>query len=248
MLIYLEKKPFIIGKFDQVIYFLHKQITKHSPTQIILPCSLNDLSIDQVSDVYKGVDYFTSDSMFLTYFFRLKYHMRIERVYGPDLLKTFLALEQKNSSSKKHYFLAADKQVANKLSRLLTQKYPKLKTKVEFLPRDISAQAEQQQLKNILQTKPAIIWLGVGSPKQIELSNWLKQHSHGIKIFCVGAAFDFITGQKKQAPLWMQQSGLEWLFRLITEPKRLWKRYLVTIPKFLVLIIIKKIFKKSKQI
>ena len=234
MLIYLEKKLFTIGRFSHVVNFLSQELSKQSPTQVILPCSLNDLAINQVSDIYKNVDYFTNDSMFLTWFFRIKHYKYAQRVYGPDLLKSFLMSEQKNSSAKKHYFLAANKYVAHNMDIFLAHKYPKLNVKIEFLPHNISKQKEQQQLSTILKNKPEIIWLGIGSPKQIQLARWLKQHSRGAKVFCVGAAFDFVSGNKYQSPQWMQYSGLEWFFRLITEPRRLWRRYLINIPKYLI--------------
>ena len=120
-----------------------------------------------------------------------------------------------------------------KISALFNKKYPNQKIFYDYLPKKISQQQELLHYQKILDHKPDFIWIGIGSPKQLAIADWLKNHSQGVKIFCVGAAFDFISGQKKQAPLWMQKNSLEWLFRLLNEPKRLWKRYLVIIPKYL---------------
>ena len=83
--------------------------------------------------------------------------------------------------------------------------------------------------------RPDIVWVGLSTPKQ---ERWMASHVGRIEapvMIGVGAAFDFLAGEKKQAPLWMQRNGLEWLFRLVTEPRRLWRRYLSIVPKFIVL-------------
>ncbi|HDD25428.1 MAG TPA: glycosyltransferase, partial [Chloroflexi bacterium] len=82
------------------------------------------------------------------------------------------------------------------------------------------------------------VWVGLGSPKQ---ERWMAAHVSRLTapvLIGVGAAFDFHAGRKKQAPRWMQRSGLEWLFRLLTEPRRLWRRYLVNNPIFVTLVLL----------
>ncbi|MFC7663569.1 WecB/TagA/CpsF family glycosyltransferase [Methylorubrum suomiense] len=83
--------------------------------------------------------------------------------------------------------------------------------------------------------KPDIVWVGLSTPKQ---ERWMSAHRDRIEapvMIGVGAAFDFLAGTKRQAPLWMQRSGLEWAFRLASEPRRLWRRYATIVPSFLVL-------------
>jgi N-acetylglucosaminyldiphosphoundecaprenol N-acetyl-beta-D-mannosaminyltransferase len=93
-------------------------------------------------------------------------------------------------------------------------------------------------VSKIKQSKAHIIWVGLGTPKQeyfaMKLSHYVKVNF----IITVGAAFDFHTGRVAQAPNWMQVSGLEWLFRLLIEPRRLWKRYIEVVPKFAILAIV----------
>ena len=88
---------------------------------------------------------------------------------------------------------------------------------------------------------PDIVWIGLSTPKQ---ERWMSAHLHRLDapvMIGVGAAFDFHAGLKKQAPSWMQRSGLEWFFRLVTEPRRLWKRYLINNPSFLFLILLQEL-------
>lgn len=227
-----ENQKFIIGSFSQVVKFLLNK--NNLPiSQIILPCSLHDLSLAEMGRNYNRVDYCTSDSMWLTYFFRLKLGKKIDRVYGPDLMLTILNKEQNADSVNKHFFLAADSKINKRMLSFLTKRYGKLNINCNFLNKKLSEQTEKKYLESILQQKPDFIWIGIGSPKQVEIASWLKNHSKKIKIFCVGAAFNFISGDKPQAPFLIQRVGLEWLFRLCNEPTRLWRRYLVVIPKYI---------------
>lgn len=236
MVVRLANCQFIIGRFEKVVNFLAKKLNKKDESQIILPCSLYDLAVKNEQKnlaFYKNIDYCTSDSMLITNYFRHKYRKKIERVYGPDLMLAIFDYHQKNKTKIKHYLLSPNLITKKKISALFKKKYPKQEIFVDYLPKKINQQEELVHYQKILDNKPDFVWIGIGSPKQLAIASWLKAHSKGIKIFCVGAAFEFISGQKKQAPLWMQKNSLEWLFRLLSEPRRLWKRYLITIPKYL---------------
>ena len=92
-------------------------------------------------------------------------------------------------------------------------------------------------INQINSVQPDIIWVGLSTPKQ---EYWMSEHIGKVNaqvLAGVGAAFDFHAGLKKQAPVWMRNSGLEWFFRLLTEPRRLWRRYLINNPIFLILIL-----------
>jgi N-acetylglucosaminyldiphosphoundecaprenol N-acetyl-beta-D-mannosaminyltransferase len=236
MLVRLKNCQFIIGQFENVINFLAKKLNKKDESQIVLPCSLHDLAVKNEQnnfEFYKNIDYCTSDSMLITNYFRYKYKKKINRVYGPDLMLAIFNYHQKSTTKIKHYLLCPNLMTKKKISRLFKKNYPKQEISVNYLPKKISQQQELIHYRKIIDKKPNFIWIGIGSPKQLAIASWLKAHSKGVKIFCVGAAFEFISDQKKQAPLWMQKNSLEWLFRLLSEPKRLWKRYLITIPKYL---------------
>jgi len=251
----LKNQKFIIGSWAVVLDFLLgnglQKLTKNSISQIILPCSLHDLALcsqnNELSVKYKLVDYCTSDSTFLKWFFSWRYRILVDRIYGPNLMLKALAKTIRVSPQKKHYFLSPNSKVETSLQKILKNQHQSLRA--DYL---VLTKKEFSALQKIIKAKPDFVWLGVGSPKQVELAVYLKKHLRGAKIFCVGAAFEFITKQKKQAPHFFQLFGLEWFFRLIMEPRRLWRRYLVTIPKFLFinfwLVFFRRFFKHLKQV
>jgi N-acetylglucosaminyldiphosphoundecaprenol N-acetyl-beta-D-mannosaminyltransferase len=245
MFVKLENCQFVIGQFEKVVIFLSKKLNQKENSQIILPCSLHDLAVKNETincKFYKNIDYCTNDSMLITNYFRYKYKKKIDRVYGPDLMLAIFDYYHKNKIKLKHYLLCPNVITKKKISKLFNTNYQNQKIFFEDLPKKITEQQELIYYQEILDKKPNFIWIGIGSPKQLKIANWLKEHSNGIKIFCVGAAFDFVSGQKKQAPRWMQKNTLEWLFRLLSEPKRLWKRYIIVVPKYL----LTKIFSNKK--
>ncbi len=238
MKIVFAKQEFLVGRLQEVVTFLSGQLHDHKiASKVILPCSLHDLAMidlgQKQASFYQNVDYFVNDSMWLTFWFRFKYRRFFDRLYGPNLMQAFLDHSARHKNLK-HYFLAADETSQLSLQNHILKNYPQLKAEFAFLPREISLATEQKFLRKVLLSQASVIWLGIGSPKQVRLAESLKQKSQGKLIFCVGAAFDFLSGQKKQAPLWMQNIGLEWLFRLFSEPRRLWKRYLVVVPGFFI--------------
>lgn len=228
--------PFLVGKFDDVVSQITDGFLRSKASRIIFPTTLHELALSQDEEMmnfYKQVDCCTCDSMFLTYFFRHKTGQEIDRVYGPELILAILDKYARDELPQKNLFLAPDEKTMLKISTLISKKYPRISCTFAYLPRKLTKQQEVAWLDEINFSGYGSVWIGIGSPKQIELANWFKDNYQKVDIFCVGAAFDFITGQKKQAPKWMQKHGLEWLFRLITEPRRLWRRYLVIIPKYL---------------
>ncbi len=236
----------MIGKIDEVINFLVIKSKKTISSKIILPCSLNDLALKdnvQYKKSYQKIDFCTNDSMLITNYLRFKYKIQIERIYGPDLMQKTLEYCNKNKLSITHYFLAPNQKTMIQLEILVKNKYKKIHSIFSFLPHQINQTKELFFLKKIPFKKIDILWIGIGSPKQVKLANYIKSKSKGITIVCVGAAFDFISGCKKQAPLWIRKRGFEWLFRLLSEPQRLWRRYLIIIPKYLSVLIFKKITK-----
>jgi N-acetylglucosaminyldiphosphoundecaprenol N-acetyl-beta-D-mannosaminyltransferase len=101
--------------------------------------------------------------------------------------------------------------------------------------RPLTPEEDQQVIETINNKNPDIVWVGISTPKQ---ERWMASHLEKLNapvLIGVGAAFDFLSGNKPQAPLWMQKSGLEWFFRLATEPRRLWRRY-IQYPKFVLLV------------
>jgi N-acetylglucosaminyldiphosphoundecaprenol N-acetyl-beta-D-mannosaminyltransferase len=178
----------------------------------------------------------TPDGMPLVWLGRL-FGFKTERVYGPDLMLETCRLAEKKGYS--NYFYGGDDGVAELLAEKLKQHFPALKIVGSFSPpfRQLTPQEDQNIIQQINAANPDIIWVGLSSPKQ---DLWMAEHQGKIKapvMIGVGAAFNFHSGQVKQAPHWMQRSGLEWIFRLYQEPRRLWKRYLIENPLFVLCIL-----------
>ena len=178
----------------------------------------------------------TPDGMPMVWLCRLKGFRHVRRVYGPDLMLEMCRVSQEKKF--RHYFLGGAEGVPEKLVANLTDSLPWLEVGGLYSPpfRELTPIETDEMIARINESKADILWVGLGSPKQ---ERWMAEHIEALDVpvvIGVGAAFDFHAGVKKQAPRWMQQSGLEWLFRLASEPRRLWKRYLRANPAFVVLI------------
>jgi N-acetylglucosaminyldiphosphoundecaprenol N-acetyl-beta-D-mannosaminyltransferase len=156
----------------------------------------------------------------------------VTRVYGPDLMSAVCAAGQAGGLS--HYFLGGAPGVAERLRDRLTQQLPRLRVVGTFTPpfRPLEAAETQALLDDIADRRPDLVWVGISTPKQERLMAALAPRSGAGLWVGVGAAFDFHAGLKRQAPRWMQRSGLEWLFRVLAEPRRLGPRYLRNNPRF----------------
>jgi exopolysaccharide biosynthesis WecB/TagA/CpsF family protein len=132
-----------------------------------------------------------------------------------------------------HYFYGSTQETLDALREQLEARYPGLVIKGMYSPvfGEVSEQQDAEDVKRINDADAGIVWIGLGAPKQ---EKWMNAHEgriHGV-MMGVGAGFNFHAGNIKRAPVWMQRIGLEWLFRLFQDPKRLFKRYFVTNTKF----------------
>jgi N-acetylglucosaminyldiphosphoundecaprenol N-acetyl-beta-D-mannosaminyltransferase len=152
-------------------------------------------------------------------------HMR-ERVYGPDLM--LAVLEQGVARGVRHYLYGSTPEVVEQLATSLRGRFEGLRiVGVESPPfRPLSAEEKVDMANRVRASGADIVWVGLGTPRQDVFVDEFRDQL-GATLIAVGAAFDFHSGNKKQAPAWMQKAGLEWLHRLGSEPRRLWKRYLV---------------------
>lgn len=157
----------------------------------------------------------------------------MDRVYGPDLmLEVLVEAERRGWSS---YFYGGAEGVPERLVGRLSEKFPGLKVAGLHSPpfRQLTEQEKAEVAAEINESGATFVWVGLSTPKQ---ERWMAEFRPLLEapvLFGVGAAFDFHAGQVSQAPRWMQRSGLEWLYRLAKEPRRLWKRYFDIIPRFL---------------
>ena len=155
----------------------------------------------------------------------------VQRTCGPDLIDVLCARSVDTGLS--HYFYGGKEGVAKKLAENFERKYPGLKIVGYESPpfRGIDDQSDPEAVARIRASGADVVWIGLSSPKQ---DMWMLQHYKQLSqtLIGVGAAFDFHTGEVRRAPRWMQKTMLEWLFRLASEPRRLWRRYLLLAPRF----------------
>jgi len=179
----------------------------------------------------------TPDGMPLVWISRLKGHSQVERVYGPDLMLAFCEASERKGY--RHFLYGGGERVAERLTLRLKERFPGLAIVGTFSPpfRALEPAEDDEVVQRINEVRPDIIWVGLSTPKQ---ERWMRAHvgrTTAPVLVGVGAAFDFHAGLKRQAPRWMQRAGLEWAFRLVHEPRRLWRRYLYNNPRFVLLIL-----------
>ncbi len=193
---------------------------------------------DDLRRIHNQAGLVTPDGMPLVWLSKLKGFHHVERVYGPDLM---LALCKRSVKlGYRHFFYGGATGVPEQLAVNLQQRFPGLQVVGTLSPpfRPLTPEEDQEVVRIINEANPDIVWVGLSTPKQ---ERWMATHVGRLTapvLIGVGAAFDFHTGRKPQAPQWMQHSGLEWLFRLLTEPRRLWRRYLINNPIFVTLILL----------
>jgi N-acetylglucosaminyldiphosphoundecaprenol N-acetyl-beta-D-mannosaminyltransferase len=174
----------------------------------------------------------TPDGMPLVWLARHAGYGHVERVYGPDLM--LACCRASIDRGYRHYFYGGSEGVADLLASRLAERFPGLCVAGTCTPpfRELTADEDDEIIGRINASRPDIVWVGLSTPKQ---ERWMHAHVRRLSapvLIGVGAAFDFHAGLKRQAPGWMQRSGLEWSFRLMTEPRRLWRRYLRNNPAF----------------
>ena len=193
-------------------------------------------------DVINGAAMVTPDGMPVVWLARYKGCKEVKRTYGPDLMRLLC-----QTPLLRHYFYGSTKQVMIQLCERVKVMNPEIIVAGTFCPPycQMAQMEDDAVIKAINDAKPDIIWVGLGSPKQ---DFWVAMHRRYLNapvMVGVGAAFDFLAQTKPQAPEWMRQNGLEWFFRLCSEPRRLWKRYVIGNALFIYFTIEDLFFKKS---
>lgn len=158
----------------------------------------------------------------------------MSRVCGPDLLPQVCAASV--ARGWKHYFYGGADGVASDLAERLQAKHPGLAVVGTDCPpfRALSTAEQEAALARIRASGAQILWVGLGCPKQEKWMLANRDKLPGVVMIGIGAAFDFHVDRVRRAPRWMREGGLEWLHRLMSEPRRLWRRYLVMAPRFVV--------------
>jgi len=158
---------------------------------------------------------------------------QMERVFGPDLMLELIARSQTTGFS--HFLCGGDYGVAEELRHTLQQEFPLARIVGTYTPpfHSMTSEEEDQLVEKLNHLTPDIVWVGLSTPKQEKFMARLQSRVPPTVMIGVGAAFDFHTGRIKDSPAWVKRSGLQWCHRLMQEPSRLWKRYLVNNSQFL---------------
>jgi N-acetylglucosaminyldiphosphoundecaprenol N-acetyl-beta-D-mannosaminyltransferase len=186
--------------------------------------------------VLASADLVVPDGKPLIWIGRLHGHALKRRVYGPELMLQFCW--ETASVGYRHFLYGGEPGVPEALADALSKSYPGIRVVGTFSPPfgPLTAQQDVAIVDAINQAKPDILWVGLSTPKQ---ETWIWEHRDRLcvpVVVGVGAAFDFLSSRKRQAPAWMRERGLEWFFRLVQEPWRLWRRYLVKGATFVCLV------------
>lgn len=159
-------------------------------------------------------------------------YKNMERTTGPSLMGEIFKISVENGY--RHYFYGSKEETLKQLQQKLEEHYPRIQIAGMYSPpfRALTEDEDKTVIEKINETKPDFVWIGLGAPKQ---EKWMAAHQGKINglMLGVGAGFDYYAENIKRAPKWMQKSNLEWLYRLIQDPKRLFKRYLYTNSKFI---------------
>jgi N-acetylglucosaminyldiphosphoundecaprenol N-acetyl-beta-D-mannosaminyltransferase len=179
----------------------------------------------QFKEILNGASLIVADGMPLVWVGKIRRFALRRRVYGPELMETFCRV---TGNRFRHFFYGGAPGVADQLGEVLNQRFG-IRVAGAYSPpfRHLRSDEERTVMELLHTSRPDVLWVGLSTPKQ---ESWMAEYRNraGIPVIVgVGAAFDFFTGRARQAPTWMREHGLEWLFRLSTEPRRLWRRYLI---------------------
>jgi N-acetylglucosaminyldiphosphoundecaprenol N-acetyl-beta-D-mannosaminyltransferase len=178
-------------------------------------------------EIHNRAGLVTPDGMPMVWLSHARGMKHVRRVYGPDLM--LACAKYAATRGWRFFFYGSAPGVPELLAQRLGERCPGLQVVGTYSPpfRGLTEREDEELIQRINHAAPDIVWVGLSTPKQ---ERWMAAHVarlHAAALIGVGAAFDFHAGLKRQAPRWMQRTGLEWCFRLLTEPRRLWRRYLV---------------------
>jgi N-acetylglucosaminyldiphosphoundecaprenol N-acetyl-beta-D-mannosaminyltransferase len=189
---------------------------------------------EQTRRAVQSADLIVPDGQPLVWALRSLGHEQASRVYGPDLMAKYC--ERSARTGTKMYLYGGRNQGALvELALRLRRRFPGLKIVGGYSPpfRPLSDDEREWVVKDVARTGADVVWVGTGQPKQEIWMHEMREQLDAPMLIGVGAAFDFHAGLVPQAPPFMQDVGLEWMFRLAQEPRRLWRRYLRYNPRFI---------------
>jgi len=228
-------------QFTSAVDLMEHWISEGNPRYVLFPGS-DMLAASQRNSrqraILNAADFTATDGMMLVRLCRWFGATHAERVYGPDVMLELCRRSADKGYS--HFFYGGAPGVAGKLVARLQERYPGLSVAGTYTPpfRPLSEGEFADVVRLINNSKADIIWVGLSTPKQEIWIADARPSLHAPLVLGVGAAFDFHAGSVRQAPQWVRSVGGEWLFRLCTEPRRLWRRYTLQLAEFLGLLVL----------
>lgn len=216
-------------QIPEVITWMESVIRGRSVSRFVSATGMHGITEALHDPTFKRVlneaDLVVPDGMPLVWLGRQRGLALRRRVYGPELMDTFC---RETGGRYRHFFYGGAPGVPEQLAGIMKRRH-KIQIAGCWSPpyRKLNAAEEFQLKQMIAAARPDVLWVGLSTPKQ---ERWMHAHRDSLEVplmMGVGAAFDFHTGRVKQAPHWMRENGLEWLFRLVQEPRRLWRRYIL---------------------
>jgi N-acetylglucosaminyldiphosphoundecaprenol N-acetyl-beta-D-mannosaminyltransferase len=216
-------------QIPDVIARMERWISESSACRFIAVTGMHGVTEAQHDKSFKQIlnsaDLVVPDGMPLVWLARRHGYPLKRRVYGPELMQTFCG---ETGAKYRHFLYGGMPGVPELLGKTLKEQFG-IQVVGEYSPpfRPLSTEEDEEILARIHAAKPDVLWIGLSTPKQ---ERWMHEHRPALQVpvvVGVGAAFDLNSGRTSQAPVWMRENGLEWSFRLLTEPGRLWRRYLI---------------------
>ena len=225
-----------VVEMAETIEHLHSWIgDRQSHARVVAVTAMHGVAAARRDAAFRSVlnsaDLVVPDGTPLVWVGRIKGHRFRRRVSGCDLVDNFC---RDSGGAYRHFFYGGTPGAAERLAHTLRDRFGILVAGTYTPPfRPLTNDEESELAALVERASPDVLWVGLSTPKQ---ETWMNQHRYKLKVplmLGVGAAFDLNSGNVQRAPVWMRDHGLEWLFRLAVEPRRLWKRYLITIPNAL---------------
>lgn len=226
--------PISITTFDEVQRVIDNPRTDRAT--VIAVCNVHSVMTarrnPELAEVLREADVATPDGMPLVWGLRALGHEQGERVYGPAIMERAVANQ---ATAHEHFLFGSTPETLDRLQERIRRLNPEARIAGAVSPpfRPLTPSEDDEILRAMTASGASVVWVGLGMPKQELWMDGVKTRLPGVTLVGVGAAFDFLAGAKPQAPPWMQERGLEWLYRFVQEPGRMWKRYAWNNPAYL---------------
>jgi N-acetylglucosaminyldiphosphoundecaprenol N-acetyl-beta-D-mannosaminyltransferase len=230
--------PISVTSYAELLELLDRRPSDRAAT--IAFCNVHSVMTarrqPEVAAALTQADVATSDGMPLVWGLRAFGHPDQPRVYGPAFME--IALRESVEAEWSHFFYGSTDETLTKLVGAAEKLAPGVRIAGSYSPpfRPANDDDLRADAARIRESGADLVWVGLGMPKQELWMDRAAAHLPGTALLGVGAAFDFLAGTVSQAPMWMQSSGLEWLYRFAQEPGRLWRRYIINNPSYLLLL------------